>query len=96
MHPGNDANAVAALYMGETATSMILCSVGVLVIGGLCGLVNGLLVAYGRLQPILVTLATLAIFQGLAIRILPSPGGQIPPAFTAATNGAVALISRLV
>ena len=31
-----------------------------------------------RLQPILVTLATLSILQGLAIRILPEPGGSIP------------------
>ena len=48
------------------------------------GLVNGLLVGIGRLQPILVTLATLAIYQGLAIRILPQPGGAIPTVYTAA------------
>jgi ribose transport system permease protein len=35
------------------------------------------------LQPILVTLATLSIFQGLAIRVLPQPGGAIPPIYTA-------------
>jgi hypothetical protein len=34
-------------------------------------------------QPILVTLATLSIFQGLAIRMLPQPGGQVPDAYTA-------------
>ena len=42
------------------------------------GCVNGVLVAYGRLQPILVTLATLSIYQGLAIKVLPEPGGAIP------------------
>jgi ribose transport system permease protein len=45
-------------------------------------MLNGFLVAYARLPPILVTLATLAIFQGVAVRILESPGGHIPAGFT--------------
>ena len=53
----------------------------ILLIGAACGLLNGVLVAVGRLQPIIVTLATLSIFQGLAIRILPQPGGAIPDGF---------------
>src|SRR6185312_5263731 len=76
-------NAVAAIGLGETVFSMAICSVGVLLIGAACGLLNGLLVAYGRLQPILVTLATLSIFQGIAIRVLPQPGGQVPESYTA-------------
>jgi ribose transport system permease protein len=40
-------------------------------------------VAVGRLQPIVVTLATLSIYQGIAIKILPQPGGKIPPGYTA-------------
>jgi ribose transport system permease protein len=76
-------NAIAALYLGDSLLSMVGCSLLVLLVGAACGLFNGLLVAYGRVQPILVTLATLAIFQGLAIRVLPSPGGQVPPEFTA-------------
>jgi ribose transport system permease protein len=76
-------NAVAAqtLMGGPVATT--LWTVAILAIGGACGLLNGVLVAVGRLQPILVTLATLSIYQGLAIRILPQPGGAIPPGFTA-------------
>src|SRR5206468_205923 len=76
-------NAVAAIGLGESPASMILCSGLVLVIGAVCGLLNGVLVAYGRLQPILVTLATLSIFQGVAIRVLPQPGGQVPETYTA-------------
>ena len=76
-------NAVAAIGLGESPVSMILCSAGVLLVGALCGLLNGILVAYGRLQPILVTLATLSIFQGVAIRVLPQPGGQVPDSYTA-------------
>jgi ribose transport system permease protein len=76
-------NAVAAIALGSTPATMILTSALVLLIGAACGLVNGLLVGVGRLQPILVTLATLSIFQGLAIRVLPQPGGQVPDAYTA-------------
>ena len=79
-------NAVAAIGLGDTAAGMI---------GAACGLLNGVLVAYGRLQPILVTLATLSIFQGVAIRVLPQPGGQVPEGYTAALanpSGPVSLL----
>lgn len=75
-------NAIAAVTLGPSIGSMIGWSIVILLIGAACGLVNGLLVGYGRLQPILVTLATLSVYQGLAIRVLPQPGGQIPQAYT--------------
>jgi ribose transport system permease protein len=76
------ANAMAAVTMGKSLASGLGWSVVILLVGAACGLVNGLLVALGRLQPIVVTLGTLSIFQGLAIRVLPEPGGTIPPGFT--------------
>jgi ribose transport system permease protein len=76
-------NAVAAVHMQASVGSMLLWTVVALAIGAVAGLVNGLLVGLGRLQPIVVTLATLSIFQGLAIRVLPQPGGAIPPTYTA-------------
>ncbi|MGH7153058.1 MAG: ABC transporter permease [Acetobacteraceae bacterium] len=76
-------NATAAITLGGSLGSMVLWSIVVLLIGAACGLVNGLLVGIGRLQPILVTLATLSIYQGVAIRVLPQPGGQVPDAYTA-------------
>ncbi len=76
-------NALAAITLGGSVASMVLWSLAILAIGAVCGLANGLLVTIGRLQPILVTLATLSIFQGIAIRVLPQPGGQVPPAYTA-------------
>jgi ribose transport system permease protein len=76
------ANAMAAVTMGKSLASALAWSVVILLVGAACGLVNGLLVALGRLQPIVVTLGTLSIYQGLAIRVLPEPGGAIPPSFT--------------
>ena len=77
-------NAIAATQMGDGTGDIVLWSVIILLVGAATGLVNGVLVAYGRLQPILVTLGTLAILQGLALKVLPQPGGTVPPRLTAA------------
>src|SRR5579864_1989713 len=45
--------------------------------GLLAGTVNGLCVAYLRLQPIVTTYATSFLFGGIALLILPRPGGDI-------------------
>ena len=75
-------NTIAAISMHNAAGSMAAATALVLAVGAAAGLLNGLLVAFGRLQPILVTLATLSIFQGIAIKILPQPGGAVPPPYT--------------
>ena len=57
------------------------------------GLANAILVVRLRLPPILATLATMSIFQGVALVILPSPGGTVPAGLTAfLTNGGPALL----
>lgn len=88
-------NAVAAHNMGTSGGSMIGVSLLVLAIGAACGLLNGVLVAYGRLQPIVVTLGTLAIFQGIALYILPDPGGQIPERLTDLLSGTIPSLGGL-
>jgi ribose transport system permease protein len=75
-------NSLAAVHMHSGLGSMVAWSAVVLLFGMACGTVNGVLVAYARLQPILVTLATLAILQGVAIKILPQPGGAIPTGYS--------------
>ena len=50
----------------------------VLMVGALAGLINGLIVVYGRLQPIIVTLATASIYDGFALMLRPRPGGYVP------------------
>ena len=46
----------------------------VLLVGIACGAVNGAIVIYGRLQPIVATIATAAVFFGLALWMRPQPG----------------------
>ena len=92
-------NGLAAISLGDSAAGMLAGSLLVLAVGALCGLLNGVLIAYGRLQPIIVTLATLSIYQGIAIRVLPEPGGEVPAAYTAVlanTRGPVSLVYLLL
>jgi ribose transport system permease protein len=49
-----------------------------LLIGVLAGAINGFFIAYLRLQPIITTYATSFLYAGLALYILPNPGGGIP------------------
>ncbi|HUC14757.1 MAG TPA: ABC transporter permease [Acidimicrobiales bacterium] len=75
-------NGLAASNFRPDAPNVINWSLAILGVGALGGLVNGLLVVKGRLQPILVTLAMLSILQGVALRILPQPGGSVPSSVT--------------
>jgi ribose transport system permease protein len=63
---------------------------GVLGAGFLCGALNGLIVIYGRLQPIVTTIATGAIYFGLALLLRPVPGGDVNPALADALTGQLA------
>jgi ribose transport system permease protein len=47
-------------------------------LGVVCGVLNGLVIAYLRLQSFVVTLATWSILSGVALLILPQDGGAIP------------------
>ncbi|MGI5241122.1 ABC transporter permease [Dactylosporangium sp. CA-139066] len=67
--------AITAATGGSPAWLLLVLAVGVL-----CGTVNGLVVAKGRIAPILTTLATLSVYSGLALRVLPVPGGSVDPA----------------
>jgi ribose transport system permease protein len=51
--------------------------------GLVAGALNGLLIARLRLSPIVVTLATMSVWDGVALIVLPVPGGTIPPALQA-------------
>jgi ribose transport system permease protein len=58
---------------GEIALGMIACIAS----GAACGFVNGCVVVYGRIQPIIATLATSAIYIGFALILRPTPGGKV-------------------
>jgi ribose transport system permease protein len=58
----------AAIGAGSGELGGVLIAVGVCLLGGpLLGMLNGLLVAKGRIAPFIVTLATMAAFRSLAL-----------------------------
>ncbi len=61
--------------------------VGVLGAGLACGALNGAMVIWGRLQPIVVTIATGSIYLGLALLLRPNPGGDVNDDLADAVTG---------
>ena len=51
------------------------------------GLLAGITIAYGRLQPIIATLAMSSIWSGAALFVMPQPGGAVPKWYTLWTSG---------
>jgi ribose transport system permease protein len=70
------ANCLASTIAFGTAFETTLGIIGVLSTGVACGALNGVIVIYGRLQPIVTTLATGAIFFGISLWLRPVPGGD--------------------
>jgi ribose transport system permease protein len=80
---------LVTLITQESAMPEILLALGIAVAAGvLAGLFNGICVAYLRLQPIVTTYATSFIFAGIALWILPRPGGLLPSEMTRAYRAA--------
>lgn len=70
------AGAVLSLTIGDNLALGLAAPV---VIGAVAGLANGVLVARYRFPAIIVTLATMTVWQGVALVVLPNPGGFVPP-----------------
>jgi ribose transport system permease protein len=68
------ANCLASYILVGTPVTVALGVGGIMLTGIVCGAVNGLLVIYGRLQPIVITIATGAVFFGIALWLRPYPG----------------------
>ncbi|MEG1491433.1 MAG: ABC transporter permease [Oscillospiraceae bacterium] len=63
-------------FFGTTTGVLIVLGAGILT-----GVIMGAVVVYGRLPDIIVTLSFSYIWKGIALFILPTPGGHIPPAY---------------
>ncbi len=70
-------NTTASHLLDGSMAGIALGLVAVLLAGGLCGPINGVVIVFGRIQPIVATLATASIFVGLALLLRPTPGGAI-------------------
>jgi ribose transport system permease protein len=82
------ANCLASHLVVGTPLQAALGVVVVLAVGALCGAINGVIIVYGRLQPIITTLATGTVYFGLALGLRPVPGGEVHADLADALTGA--------
>src|SRR5690348_4467 len=83
------ANCLSSEIVVGSPVQTALGVVAVLVVGGLCGAINGLIVIYGRLQPIVTTIATGSIYYGAALALRPVPGGDVNGTLASTLTGQV-------
>lgn len=81
------ANCLASAIVVGSPRSTAFGVLGVLGVGCLCGAINGLIVIYGRLQPIVTTIATGAIYYGAALALRRVPGGDVNASLAEALTG---------
>jgi ribose transport system permease protein len=82
-------NCLASWIVLGSPVMVALGVLGVLLAGAACGAINGIIVIYGRLQPIVTTIATGAIYFGLALALRPVPGGDVDGDLADAFTGRV-------
>jgi ribose transport system permease protein len=80
-------NCLASWIVVGSAAETALGVVGVLATGLACGAINGAVVIFGRLQPIVTTIATGAMFYGIALFLRPNPGGSVNETLADALTG---------
>ena len=80
-------NCLASALVFGTPFETALGVVVVLLVGIACGALNGIIIVYGRLQPIITTLATGAVYYGFALLLRPVPGGNVNSELAEAVTG---------
>ncbi|MGI6152711.1 MAG: ABC transporter permease [Christensenellaceae bacterium] len=73
--------------------------IGILIVLGVSfgiGLFNGIGVTKLRLPPFIMTLATLSIVNGIALKVRPSPGGSVPLEFMEFLNGRFGIVPHAI
>jgi ribose transport system permease protein len=80
-------NCLASTIVVGSPLQVAFGVVGVLATGALCGAINAVIVIVGRLQPIVTTIATGAVYYGAALALRRVPGGDIDGTLGEALTG---------
>ena len=74
-------NSLEAIKMTNNPINIIMFTIGMLLLGMVLGIINGLIIVKIRLQPFIATLITWSIYGGLALWVLPTDRGNVPKSF---------------
>jgi len=75
-------NCIVVAGMQASGGSAAVWTIAAILAGTLVGIINGLFIAYLRLQPIVVTLATMFVIQGGTLLVMSEPGGAVSSDYT--------------
>ena len=79
----------ACIMVFNMTNSILLFILSALVVGSLCGLINGRLVGFGKMPPFVVTLGTMLIYRSLTLSVV----REIDPAITGSSSSQFAMMS---
>lgn len=86
-------NVVSALFMASANVTGALLIAVLLVVGtAIAGALTGAVITLTRVPDIIVTLATSFLWAGLALQIMPTPGGGAPQGFANLLTGEIAAV----
>ncbi len=80
--------AILATHGQYSGPGLILEILLLILLGAALGSLNGIVIATSRLQPFIVTLATWSIWDGVALKVLPTEGGTPPAQLSTDVAGA--------
>jgi ribose transport system permease protein len=86
---------IMAVYGGSGGATMVGAIALSLLAGAMVGAVNALGVVKLKIPPLIMTLSTMAIGKGIALYILPYPGGLVPMPFALFVNRSSGWFSML-
>lgn len=79
-----------AIVVFNMTDSILLMFLAAIAAGALCGLINGLLVGFGKMPPFVVTLGTMLIYRSLTLSVV----RDIDPAISGSSSSQFAMISK--
>lgn len=80
---------VAKIVLVQAQQGIVVALLAGILVGGALGLLNGFLIAYGRVHAIIITFGTANLFQWLSLRLFDSSTvNNIPETLAALGNGA--------
>jgi ribose transport system permease protein len=84
-------NCIVTVGLGDSSTPLsgVTWMAAGIASGCVVGAVNGFFIAYMRLQPIVVTLATMFVVQGVTLLVIAEPGGAVSADYNAYFTGDV-------
>lgn len=89
-------NALCVILTVDWGMDMFTAAIAVLVLSTIFGTINGCIISYVNVPPLLATFAMTSIYDGIALWVLPKPRSGIPAAFVKWYNSTAGFVPNSV